>query len=355
MISVLSLLVLPQVSFAAWYNPFTWFKKPVAETTRPINSVQTSPTSIVLYTKSTTNVRECPSLDCKVLFTLPLNNRTVFPANFDIKQSWYHITFYAEQDESGNFKSGTRDVVGYVSSSLFSQNQVSVNRAEIKTTPKIPTPSPIPTVNTEVLNKLLKNSTFSPTPTPLHRTTISETRNASAFLIKELVGFNGEIDTRTRELNDVIRQNYADFGYVAGVYIITRNFELEIGQYTTRWETMKRDNNNALLKLNTITDVDQYLAVAKVTGALLLVSKEQFYRNLGYTKILIQRYAQDIKATMEQDLQNLNNQLTIPEPTPSPTYIYIPPTEPAICQKIRDDPDYSKSLKQTKLAYWGCY
>jgi len=44
-----------------------------------------------------------------------------------------------------------------------------------------------------------------------------------------------------------------------------------------------------------------------------------------------------------------------PTPTPSPTYNYNPPTEPAICQQIRDDPDYSKSLKQTKLAYYGCY
>jgi len=200
--------------------------------------------------------------------------------------------------------------------------------------------------------------TFRPptTPTPQstpQQITISEARNASAFLIKELVDFNGEIDTRTRELNDVIRQNYADFGYATGVYIITKNFELEIGQYTTRWETMKRDNNNALLKLSTITDVDQYLAVAKVTGALLLVSKEQFYRNLGSTKTLIQRYAQDIKVAMDQDLF----QFITPEPTPtpSPTFIYIPPTEPVICEQIRNDPDYSQSLKQTKLAYYGCY
>lgn len=278
-------------------------------------------------------------------------------AVFIVGTSIYISTKDDSREKSEKAQNADSIITETPSTSLASTPTPKLNPVPLKTS----VPTPKPTIVTTPAPKPVIVATPRPqiiliTPVPQSQTTINEARSAYSFLIPELMSFNNEIDNRIRELRDVVRQNYSDNVDFPAGYQIARNFELEADQYITRWETMKRDNNNAIFQLNTVTDVEQYIAVAKLAGNLLLISKKQFYNNLEYIKILLERYVQDIKAALQQDINNLNSQYYYLTATPTPTpYYYIPPPEPEICQQIRDNPDYSKTLKQRKLDYYGCY
>ena len=210
-----------------------------------------------------------------------------------------------------------------------------------------------------------KTPISTPQPTP-SQITISEARSAYDFLIDELVKFNNELDFRINDLRKVIQANYSDSSSIPGGYELSRNFELKINDYITKWESIKQYNNNALIKLKVSTSVEEYVETAKATGTMLLINRTQYNSDATRILQLVEQWVYDMKFLLIEITGRQIDYLLANPPTPKPTTgqqgspgqsvpLNLPPPEPEICQQIRDDPDYSKSSKQTKLNYYGCY
>lgn len=317
--------------------------------------------SLVLYTKSVANVRECPSQSCRVLFTLPAANATQFPANFNTSQEWYLVTFYAETNEYGNFKPNSKDVIGYVHSSLYSRN--------------------IPT-NTPITQDLLHKTKIL-TPTPSTSTHLLDDKDTVSF-------YNGQIQAIDIENNIIQRhqtQIYQSQSWITNVKAVLPYQYDYIIEITT---PIILDGQNLIVLLrSSINNHKELIQIRKIIITALENDDSQTLLNIKdklsqQTEITIETDKQinQLIEKLDIETQNLtkilagqnNSSTPIYVPNPIPIYIPIPttttgqqgsqgqsvplnlpPPEPEICQQIRDDPDFSKSLKQTRLNYYGCY
>jgi len=123
---IVGVLVVPNVVFGAWWNPFTWsiFNNPSEskiEQTRedqlPDKTLQEEVDSGDVYTfylQAHTNVRSCPSLGCQILKVEPKNNTILFS-----KRSGYTDTSKLPEWISFSWRENGIEKSGYVYSALL--------------------------------------------------------------------------------------------------------------------------------------------------------------------------------------------------------------------------------------------
>jgi len=123
-------LLVPNLVFAAWWNPFTWFKQDsnsdkqqvqqtLVKYQEPVNYSQ--PTSKTFYVQAdNTRVHDCASLSCKVIANYPTNTElTLVYASATDLPDWVQFTF---PDSNG------ATTTGYIKSTMLGENRVVIQK-----------------------------------------------------------------------------------------------------------------------------------------------------------------------------------------------------------------------------------
>jgi len=178
----------------------------------------------------------------------------------------------------------------------------------------IPTPTKTSTPSVTSSSQLVKTIStptstqtpmVTPAPTPaVQQMTIGEARSLYSFLNRKLTDFNGTLDFAINDVRTTIQLNYSKDADIPGAYNLARDFELEMNQYITKWESMKRENDTALAKLNAISDAKEYMSFAEATSNLLLTRTEQYNSDGNSIKQSLEKYVRAIKSLLQADIEN---------------------------------------------------